>query len=159
MQRRDWLYVSDHAGAIEHVLRHGTSGETYNIPGDAELPNREVVARLLELLDKPWSLVRSVADRPGHDRRYAMDGAKLHALGWRNRTSFERGLAETVDWFRANEAWWRASRSGDWDAYYARQYGTRIAGGSAMAQGERAEQPRAEQPRAEQPRAEETSTR
>src|SRR3954449_1948128 len=77
MQRRDWLYVSDHAGAVEWVLRHGLPGETYNVPGDAELPNREVVARLLELLGKPWSLVRTVEDRPGHDRRYAMDGSKL----------------------------------------------------------------------------------
>lgn len=127
LQRRDWLYVDDHAGAIEHVLRHGLAGETYNIPGSAELTNREVVAALLERLGKPWSLVRSVPDRPGHDRRYALDGARLAALGWRNRVSFEDGLAATVDWFRANEAWWRAARSGDWDAYYERQYGARLA--------------------------------
>ena len=75
LQRRDWLHVADHAGAIAHVLAHGAAGEVYNVPGSAELTNREVVARLLALLDKPWSLVRSVADRPGHDRRYAMDGA------------------------------------------------------------------------------------
>jgi dTDP-glucose 4,6-dehydratase len=127
LQRRDWLYVSDHAGAVDYVLRHGASGETYNVPGSAEMTNRDVIAALLERLGKPWSLVRSVPDRPGHDRRYALDGSKLAALGWRNRTSFEEGLAKTVDWFVANEAWWRSVRSGDWDAYYERQYGARLA--------------------------------
>jgi dTDP-glucose 4,6-dehydratase len=131
MQRREWLYVADHAGAIEHVLRNGTAGEIYNVPGASELPNRDVVRMLLERLGKPWSLVKHVEDRPGHDRRYAMDGAKLAALGWRNRTPFEQGLAQTVDWFVANEAWWRPIRSGDWDAYYERQYAARLAGGVA----------------------------
>ena len=126
LQRRDWLYVSDHAGAIDHVLRHGTTGETYNVPGGVEMANRDVVELLLERLGKPWSLVRHVEDRPGHDRRYAMDGSKLAALGWRPGTSFEDGLARTVDWFVANEPWWRAARSGDWDAYYERQYGSRL---------------------------------
>jgi dTDP-glucose 4,6-dehydratase len=127
LQQRDWLFVSDHAGAIDHVLRHGASGETYNLPGSAEMTNRAVIAALLERLGKPWSLVRTVPDRPGHDRRYALDGTKLAALGWRNRTSFEDGLAATIDWFLANEAWWRATKSGDWDAYYERQYGARLA--------------------------------
>jgi dTDP-glucose 4,6-dehydratase len=132
LQRRDWLYVSDHAGAIDHVLRHGRSGETYNVPGSAEMTNRDVVAALLDRLGKPWTLVRSVPDRPGHDRRYALDGSKLAAIGWRNRTTFEDGLAATIDWFRDNEGWWRAARSGDWDAYYERQYGTRLAAGQAI---------------------------
>ncbi len=127
LQERDWLFVSDHAGAVDHVLRHGRSGETYNIPGSAEMTNRAVVAALLERLGKPWSLVRSVPDRPGHDRRYALDGAKIAAIGWRNRTPFSDGLAATVDWFVANEPWWRAAKSGDWDAYYERQYGARLA--------------------------------
>jgi dTDP-glucose 4,6-dehydratase len=134
LQRRDWLYVADHAGAIEHVLRHGRTGETYNIPGSAEMTNRDVVAALLERLGKPWSLVRSVPDRPGHDRRYALDGSKLAALGWRNRTEFADGLAATVEWFLANEPWWRAAKSGDWDAYYERQYGSRLARGQAVAE-------------------------
>ncbi len=134
LQQRDWLFVSDHAGAIEHVLRNGVAGETYNVPGSAEMANRDVVAALLERLGKPWSLVRSVPDRPGHDRRYALDGSKVAALGWRNRTSFVEGLATTVDWFRANEGWWRAARSGDWDAYYERQYGSRLAHGQAVAE-------------------------
>ena len=131
LQQRDWLFVSDHAGAIDHVLRHGATGETYNLPGSAEMTNRDVIAALLELLGKPWALVRTVPDRPGHDRRYALDGSKLAALGWRNRTSFPDGLALTVDWLRANEAWWRAAKSGDWDAYYERHYGARLAASSA----------------------------
>ncbi|HEX7347827.1 MAG TPA: GDP-mannose 4,6-dehydratase, partial [Candidatus Limnocylindrales bacterium] len=126
LQRRDWLYVADHAGGIDHALRHGEPGEVYNIPGGVEMANRDVVRLLLERLGKPWSLVRHVEDRPGHDRRYAMDGSKLAALGWTPATSFEEGLARTVDWFVANEAWWRAARSGDWDAYYERQYGSRL---------------------------------
>jgi dTDP-glucose 4,6-dehydratase len=134
LQERDWLFVSDHAGAIEHVLRNGVAGETYNIRGSAEMANRDVVAALLERLGKPWSLVRSVPDRPGHDRRYALDGSKLAALGWRNRISFVEGLATTVDWYRANEPWWRAARSGDWDGYYERQYGSRLAHGQAIAE-------------------------
>jgi dTDP-glucose 4,6-dehydratase len=127
LQRREWLYVSDHAAAIDLVLRRGTSGETYNVAGASERTNREVVARMLEHLDKPWSLVRHVDDRPGHDRRYAMDGRKLAALGWQPAVSFEEGLATTIDWYRANEAWWRAARSGEWDDWYLRQYGQRLA--------------------------------
>jgi len=126
LQRRDWLYVSDHAAGVDFVLRHGQRGQTYNISGGVEQTNRETVERLLARLDKPWSLVRHVEDRPGHDRRYAMDGSRLAALGWRPTTSFEDGLARTVDWYVANQPWWRAARSGDWDAYYERQYGTRL---------------------------------
>jgi dTDP-glucose 4,6-dehydratase len=128
LQQRDWLHVADHAGAIGHVLEHGVAGETYNVPGNNERTNSEVVAALLERLGKPWSLVRRVEDRPGHDRRYAMDGSKLVALGWTNRVPFGEGLAATVDWYRTNEAWWRAIKAGDWDDYYRRQYGGRLAG-------------------------------
>jgi dTDP-glucose 4,6-dehydratase len=130
LQRRDWLYVSDHAGGVDYVLRHGVTGEAYNVPGGVEMTNRETVTMLLERLGKPWSLVRHVDDRPGHDRRYAMDGGKLAELGWEPRTTFEDGLAQTVDWFLANEDWWRANRSGDWDAYYERQYGARLRTGA-----------------------------
>ncbi|HYH91973.1 MAG TPA: dTDP-glucose 4,6-dehydratase, partial [Candidatus Saccharimonadales bacterium] len=126
LQRRDWLFVSDHAAGIDHVLQHGQRGETYNVAGGVEMANVDTVRLLLARLDKPWSLVRHVEDRPGHDRRYAMDGAKLAALGWSPRISFEAGLAATVDWYVANEPWWRAARSGDWDAYYERQYGSRL---------------------------------
>jgi dTDP-glucose 4,6-dehydratase len=128
LQERDWLHVDDHAGAVDHVLRHGVAGEVYNVPGDAQLPNREVVRRLLDRLGKPWSLVRTVEDRPGHDRRYAMDGSKIAGLGWRNRVPFPTGLDAVVDWYRANEAWWRAVRTGDWHAWYERQYAQRLAG-------------------------------
>jgi dTDP-glucose 4,6-dehydratase len=131
LQRRDWLHVADHAGAVAHVLARGVAGEVYNVPGSAELTNREVVVRLLALLDKPWSLVRTVADRPGHDRRYAMDGRRLGELGWANRVGFDEGLAATVAWYRDHEPWWRAARGGDWDAYYARQYAERLATSSA----------------------------
>jgi len=131
LQRREWLYVSDHAAAIDLVLHRGVAGETYNVAGQAERTNREVVTLLLDLLGKPWSLVRQVEDRPGHDRRYAMDGSKLGSLGWQPTTSFEEGLAATVDWYRANEAWWRATRSGDWDGWYEKQYERRLAGARA----------------------------
>ncbi len=133
LQRREWLYVGDHAAAIDHVLRHGATGETYNLAGGSERTNREVVALLLELLGKPWSLVLQVDDRLGHDRRYAMDGAKVAQLGWRPATSFEDGLARTVAWYTANEPWWRGARSGDWDTWYARQYAGRLATGQAAA--------------------------
>ena len=129
LQRRDWLYVADHAAAVDYVLRHGASGEIYNVAGGEERANREVVAALLERLGKPWSLVREVEDRPGHDRRYAMDGSKLAGLGWRPGVSFDTGLASTIDWYRANEPWWRAARSGEWDGWYERQYGRRLAAG------------------------------
>jgi dTDP-glucose 4,6-dehydratase len=133
LQRRDWLYVSDHADGVDFVLRHGATGETYNLPGGVEMANRDTVQLLLDRLGKPSSLVRHVEDRPGHDRRYAMDGSKLAGLGWRPKTDFAAGLAATIDWFVANEPWWRAARSGDWDAYYERQYGARLAGAEAEA--------------------------
>ena len=127
LQRRDWIHVADHAGAIAFVLAHGQAGETYNVPGDCERTNREIVAVLLDALGKPWSLVRRVADRPGHDRRYAMDGARLAALGWRARVPFDTGLEETVAWYRDNEAWWRAARGPEWEGYYSTQYRERLA--------------------------------
>jgi dTDP-glucose 4,6-dehydratase len=134
LQRREWLHVTDHSAAIDYVLRNGIAGEVYNVEGATELTNREVVAALLDRLGKPWSLVRSVPDRPGHDRRYGINGSKLRALGWRHRVSFEDGIAATVDWFRENESWWRAIKAGDWDAYYDRQYGARLAAGQAAAE-------------------------
>ena len=120
--------MSDHAGAIDHVLRHGATGETYNVAGlrRADEPRGDRARCSSGSASRGRSSGR-VPDRPGHDRRYALDGSKLAALGWRNRTSFADGLAATVDWFRANEAWWRAAKSGDWDAYYERQYGARLA--------------------------------
>ena len=132
MQVRDWLHVSDHAAGIEFVLRHGEPGEAYNLPGGTELPNRDVIGLLLAATGRDWSLVRTVPDRPGHDRRYAMDGSKARALGWSPRTDFERGLRATVDWYRANPEWVTRARSGDWDSYYDTQYGERLAAGLAV---------------------------
>jgi dTDP-glucose 4,6-dehydratase len=127
LQRRDWINVADHAGAVAFVLAHGESGLAYNVPGAGERTNREIVAELLDALGKPWSLVRTVPDRAGHDRRYSMDGSRIAALGWRPRVAFEDGLAETAAWYRDHEAWWREARGGDWDTYYERQYGRRLA--------------------------------
>ena len=132
MQVRDWLHVRDHASGIDFVLHNGDAGEAYNVAGGTELPNREVIARLLEAAARDWSLVRTVPDRPGHDRRYAMDGSKLAALGWRPEVPFDRGLAETVAWYRDHPDWVASARSGDWDSYYERQYGARLAAGRAV---------------------------
>lgn len=127
MQRRDWLYVDDHADAVSLVLDEGVPGAAYNVPGDGvERANREVTEAILGHLGKPWSLVRSVPDRPGHDRRYALDGSRLRDLGWAPRTSFTDGLARTVDWYRDNPDWWQRLQDGDWDLYYQRQYGWRL---------------------------------
>jgi dTDP-glucose 4,6-dehydratase len=124
-QRREWIHAEDHCAAIELVLREGTAGEAYNVGGE-ELDNLQITERILELTGGDPSLVRHVDDRPGHDRRYAMDGARIAALGWSPQVPFAAGLAATVDWYVANEAWWRAARSDDWDAYYERQYGARL---------------------------------
>ncbi len=126
-QQRDWLYVDDHADAVGQVLDRGQSGEAYNIPGMGLLTNRDVTAKILDLLGKPWSLARSVPDRPGHDLRYAMDGSKLARLGWQPTVRFEDGLADTVRWFLDNRDWWRNAKSGDFSSYYEHQYGRRLA--------------------------------
>ncbi|MFV2062823.1 MAG: dTDP-glucose 4,6-dehydratase [Chloroflexota bacterium] len=127
LQRRDWLYVDDHADAVGTVLDRGESGHAYNIPGDGvERANRVVTKAVLDALDKPWSLVRAVPDRPGHDRRYALDGSRLRSLGWQPRTDFEDGIRRTVQWYSENRPWWEAIRSGDWDDYYQRQYAWRL---------------------------------
>ena len=127
LQQRDWLHVDDHADGVGFVLDHGVSGEAYNVcAGDLRF-NRDVTASILALTGQGWSLVRSVPDRPGHDRRYAMDGSKLAALGWRPQVDFDSGLAETVRWFTDNRDWWQQIRSGDWLDYYERQYAWRLA--------------------------------
>jgi len=124
---RDWLYVDDHADGVAFALDHGVAGETYNLAAGQSRTNRAVTKGILAELGKPWSLVRSVPDRPGHDRRYAMDGSKIAHLGWRPAVSFEVGLASTVKWYRENEDWWQAFRSGDWLDYYEQQYRWRLA--------------------------------
>jgi dTDP-glucose 4,6-dehydratase len=131
LQRRDWLHVVDHANAIDHVLRHGASGQVYNIPGSAERTNLDLVSTLLASLNKPTTLIRHVADRPGHDRRYAMDGARITELGWSSTMSFEEGIHSVVAWFASNQGWWRAIRSGEFEAYYRVQYERRLADAGA----------------------------
>jgi len=126
-QVRDWLYVLDHCAGIDLVLHHGEAGQVYNLGGGNERYNIDVTHRILQLLDKPATLIRPVADRPGHDRRYALDCSKIHALGWRPAHDFDAALAETVAWYRQNEWWWRPIKSGDFKAYYAQQYGERLA--------------------------------
>jgi dTDP-glucose 4,6-dehydratase len=123
MQVRNWLYVVDHCSGIDTVLRKGTEGEVYNIGGPDECPNIEVVKRVLELTGRDESLIEYVSDRPGHDRRYSLSSDKTRALGWEPRTNFAAGLEQTVDWYRENEEWWAPIRSGEYLAYYQRQYG------------------------------------
>jgi dTDP-glucose 4,6-dehydratase len=127
MQRRDWLFVSDHADGVSTALDAGQAGQAYNVCGDGiERPNREVTESILAALGKPWSLVRRVPDRPGHDRRYALDGSRLKALGWSPQVSFEVGIAQTVEWYADHRAWWEPIRSGAWNDYYRQQYAWRL---------------------------------
>jgi dTDP-glucose 4,6-dehydratase len=126
MQVRDWLYVDDHCRAIRAALEKGREGEVYNIGGSRALPNREVVRMILAALGKPESLMKSVADRPGHDRRYAITTEKLEReTGWRAATLFEEGLARTIEWYRANAGWVARVRSGEYQSYYERNYAGR----------------------------------
>jgi dTDP-glucose 4,6-dehydratase len=126
LQVRDWLYVSDHCEAVDLVLHQGQPGEVYNVGGDNERPNVEVVKLILDTLDKPPELVRRVLDRSGHDRRYALDLAKIRALGWQPRHSFEQALTETIHWYADNEWWWKKIKSGEYRDYYEKQYGERL---------------------------------
>jgi dTDP-glucose 4,6-dehydratase len=123
LQVRDWLYVDDHARGIAHVLEHGTCGEVYNLGGGNSRTNVEITKELLRLTGRDWEAsVRHVTDRPGHDRRYALDAAKARALGWLPRVDFANGLADTVAWYRAREDWWAPIKSGEFREYYRRQY-------------------------------------
>ncbi|MGH3131755.1 MAG: dTDP-glucose 4,6-dehydratase, partial [Gaiellaceae bacterium] len=124
-QRREWLHADDHCAGIELVLRAGGAGEIYNVGGE-EHENLELTRRILELTGGDESLVRHVDDRPGHDRRYALDTAKLRALGWAPVRSFEEGLADTVAWYRDNRSWWEPLKSGEYRAYYEQQYAARL---------------------------------
>ncbi|MCM2315938.1 MAG: dTDP-glucose 4,6-dehydratase [Thermoanaerobaculia bacterium] len=124
---RDWLYVEDHCAAVDFLVEHGQKGEIYNIGGGNEIENIEITHRILELTGKPKSLIKPVADRQGHDRRYSLDTTKLEKLGFRTKATFEEAIVRTVDWYKQNEAWWRAikEKSAEFKRYYEQQYGKR----------------------------------
>ena len=122
-QVRNWIYVEDFARAIGHVLEHGEPGNVYNAGGPDECANLEVVQRIVQLTGCGEELIEYITDRPGHDRRYSLSSEKVAALGWKPRMRFGDGLADTVAWYRENAWWWETIRSGDYRAYYERQYG------------------------------------
>ena len=122
-QVRNWLFVEYFASAIDIVLERGEPGQAYNVGGPDELPNIDVVKRVLELTGRDESLIEYVKDRPGHDRRYSLASTKLEGLGWKAEVSFDEGIERTVAWYRDNEEWWGPLRSGEYRDYYQRQYG------------------------------------
>lgn len=123
---RDWLYVEDHCSAIDLIIRKGRVGEVYNIGGHNEKTNLEVVKTILKELGKGEDLITFVKDRPGHDRRYAIDPAKIHQeLGWLPQTSFAEGIKKTIKWYLDNESWWQRIISGEYQNYYMKMYGDR----------------------------------
>jgi dTDP-glucose 4,6-dehydratase len=124
---RDWLHVTDHCRGIDLLIDRGQNGEVYNIGGGNEVQNVDLTHRILSLVGKPTSLIVPVQDRPGHDRRYCLDTAKLRALGWSPQVAFDEGIASTVDWYRTNEWWWRPIKEQDpaFRSYYESQYGRR----------------------------------
>lgn len=126
MQVRDWLFVEDHCRAIYAVLTKGKEGEVYNVGGSRALPNIEVVKQILTAVGKPFSLMTTVTDRPGHDRRYAITTEKLEtATGWKALMPFEEGLQQTIDWYRQNQAWVLRVKSGQYQEYYSKNYQNR----------------------------------
>ena len=126
---RDWLHVDDHCSAIELVLREGQPGEVYNVAANEEHENVELARLIVEHLGVDPSLLRSVEDRAGHDRRYSLDTSKLSELGWQPRREWESGIRTTIDWYRDNRDWWEPiKRSGGFREYYEKQYAARFAG-------------------------------
>src|SRR5437762_9185140 len=124
---RDWLFVEDHCAAIDYLIERGENSEVYNVGGGNEKENREITHKILQALGKPESLIKRVADRQGHDRRYPLDTAKLERLGFKCDSDFDKALNLTVQWYASNEKWWRAikERSAEFKAYYDKQYGAR----------------------------------
>lgn len=124
---RDWLYVEDHCSAIDLIIREGREGEVYNVGGHNEKSNLDVVKIILKALGKSEDLVTFVKDRPGHDRRYAIDPTKIHnELGWLPQTKFEDGIDKTIEWYLANKDWWQEIISGEYQKYYEKMYKNRI---------------------------------
>jgi dTDP-glucose 4,6-dehydratase len=125
-QTRDWLHVDDHCAAIEQVLRRGETGAVYNVGATAEQENLDVARQIVQLTGADPSLIRHVADRPGHDRRYSLHCGKIAALGWASERAFDEGLADTVAWYRDNRDWWEPIKAGEYREYYDRQYAGRL---------------------------------
>lgn len=124
---RDWLYVTDHCRAIDLIIRNGKEGEVYNIGGHNERTNLEVVKTILKHLNKPESLIKYVTDRPGHDRRYAIDPTKIETeLGWKPEYNFDTGIVKTIEWYLENEDWWKHIISGEYTNYFENMYGKRL---------------------------------
>jgi dTDP-glucose 4,6-dehydratase len=126
-QVRNWLFVEDCCAAIAEVLERGEPGQAYNAGGPDELPNIEVVRRILALTDRDESLIEHVTDRPGHDTRYSLASGKLEGLGWTPAVQFDEGIERTVTWYRENEEWWGPIRSGEYREYYEKHYGRKLA--------------------------------
>jgi dTDP-glucose 4,6-dehydratase len=124
---RDYIYVTDHCAGIDKVLHEGVEGEVYNVGAGNEVNTIDLAQAILRRLGKPESLMQFVPDRPGHDRRYSVDTSKLRALGWAPEHTFESALNATVDWYAANERWWRPLKSGEYLEYYRQNYGDRAA--------------------------------
>jgi dTDP-glucose 4,6-dehydratase len=124
---RDWLHVDDHCRAVDLLIERGVDGEVYNVGGGNDIMNVELTHRILDGLGKPHTLIKPVADRPGHDRRYCLDTTKLRAAGWAPQVPFDRGLQQTIEWYRDNQWWWRPIKEQDaaYKAYYQTQYGAR----------------------------------
>ena len=127
LQLRDRLFVEDNCRALLLLLEHGEKGEAYNIQAGNHRPNIDVARTILDLLDKPHSLIRFVEDREGHDDCYWMDWSKIRALGWQPQYDYDTAMETTVRWYADNRAWWQRIKSGDFRAYYERQYGERLA--------------------------------
>jgi dTDP-glucose 4,6-dehydratase len=127
-QIRNWIFVEDFARGIGTVLERGEPGEVYNVGGPDEAANLDVVHKIIEYTGRDASLIEYVTDRPGHDRRYSLASEKVRALGWEAQVRFAEGLERTVDWYRDNRWWWEPIRSGDYLAYYERQYGRALGG-------------------------------
>ena len=125
---RDWLYVEDHCKAIDLIMRKGTVGEVYNIGGHNEMKNIDIVKLICDYLDKPYSLIEHVTDRKGHDQRYAIDPTKIHnELGWLPETMFKDGIRKTIQWYLDNKEWWENIISGEYQNYFEKMYGDRLA--------------------------------
>jgi dTDP-glucose 4,6-dehydratase len=124
LQVREWIYVEDHCAGLLRVLQEGRVGEVYNIGGGQECANIDLARQIVHAVGAPERLITFVTDRPAHDRRYALNGAKIVAeLGWQPRVTLAQGLAQTVAWYRAHDSWWQALKNQDYQAYYQRQYG------------------------------------